>query len=157
MRPFGYRRQSCERAHNWVSLDLDGELSPFERSLLRAHLDQCEPCSVFRADVTALTNELRAAPLEYPERALEVPSRRRAPFRALQVSAAALAVVAVGLGSLVGSLRSREVIPNARLASAAAVDMEGRRMRDAQIARLSAVRASREQAQLSRSPGPQVL
>ena len=153
---FGPRRQSCERAHTWISLDLDGELSPFERSLLGAHLDKCAACCAFRADVAALTNELRAAPVEYPERRVEVPSRRHAPFRALQLSAAALAVVAVGLGSLVGSLRSREVIPNAGGIALVSADMDGRTMKDRQR-RLTAARLSRDQVQQSRSPGPQVF
>jgi anti-sigma factor RsiW len=156
MKPFGLRRQSCERAHSWVSLELDGELSPFERSLLGAHLEQCSGCRTFRADVNALTNELRAAPLEYPERPVLVPERRRSPFRALQVSAAALAVVAVGLGSLIGSLRSRDVIPNGRLA-APSLDFDARKMRDAQKQRFVRF-ANREAVERSAgNPGPQVF
>ena len=88
-----------------MSLELDSELSQFEATLLSAHLAECYECRDFQRDVAGLTLELRAAELERLERPVAVPSRRRRlSLRPLQASAAALAVAAVGLGSLVGSL-----------------------------------------------------
>ena len=95
----------CDRAHEWVSLELDSELSEFEATLLSAHLAECSECREFQRDVAGLTLELRAAELERLERPVSVPSRRRLSLRPLQASAAALAVAAVGLGSLFGSLQ----------------------------------------------------
>ena len=37
----------CERARQWASTEIDGELSSFERVLLHAHLDACPSCSEF--------------------------------------------------------------------------------------------------------------
>ena len=55
-----------------------------------------------------LTRELRAAPLEQPAVDVELPRRRSATVRVLQISAAAAAVVlAAGLGSMGGTLSSR--------------------------------------------------
>ncbi len=88
----------CVRAREHVSLDLDGELSEFERVLLAAHLAQCERCRRFEADVVAVTGRLRAAPLEALPQPVSLPRRRRVfATRSIQ-SAAAAAVLAVGFG-----------------------------------------------------------
>lgn len=104
------RSFECERAAEWISLDLDGELSEFERTLLGAHVAECPDCEAFRADVTAATHELRAAALEEPERAPYVPRRRRRTPVRLAPAAAAVAVVAVGLGSVLGALNAGRLI-----------------------------------------------
>ena len=102
IRPF-----ACERAREWVSLQLDGELSELERTLMRAHLDRCADCQAFSADLSSLTMELRTAPLELLLRPVVVPrSPRRVVVRALRVAApmAAGVAVAFGLGlSIAGS------------------------------------------------------
>lgn len=101
---------ACERAREWASLCLDGELSEFERVLLRAHLDRCASCSSYAGTLTRATDELRRAPL-VPLGAQVVLPRRRGvavPLRAIQVvGAAAMLAAAVGFGALLGSHSSR--------------------------------------------------
>jgi predicted anti-sigma-YlaC factor YlaD len=100
----------CDRTREWAALDLDGELSEFERALMQAHLDRCADCREFAADVVEIAGHLRAAPLEPLPRPVTLPARRRvASFRHVQVAAAAAVVlVAAGLGGLYGSVRSSE-------------------------------------------------
>jgi predicted anti-sigma-YlaC factor YlaD len=93
----------CERARQWVSAELDGRLSEFEQALLDGHLKGCAACSGFRASATGFTHELRAAPLERLEQPISVARvRRRLSFR-IAPAVAALAVMAVGLGSILAS------------------------------------------------------
>jgi len=93
----------CERARQWVSEELDGRLSEFEGVLLQAHLKTCDGCAGFRASALRITNELRSAPLEPLSRQIAVVRmRRRIPLR-IAPAIAALAVGAVGLGSLLTS------------------------------------------------------
>ncbi len=99
--------QLCERAREWASLRLDGELSELEGALLEAHLRRCAECRAFAADVTEMTAALRAAELEPLTAPVVLPRRTRVPVRAFQVSAAAaLVLAAAGLGSLFGILNS---------------------------------------------------
>jgi predicted anti-sigma-YlaC factor YlaD len=96
--------RTCERARNWISLDLDAELSELEGAMLRAHVARCAPCAAYQSEVTALTYRLRLAPLEPLLAPVVLPSRRRSVSRALQVgAAAAVAVVATGIGALLAS------------------------------------------------------
>jgi predicted anti-sigma-YlaC factor YlaD len=97
----------CERARARASLGLDGELSQVEQALLRAHVGRCAVCAEFASDVGALTQELRTTALEGVVVA-GVPTRRRSSrARVLQLgAAAAVVVIAAGLGSLAGSLSS---------------------------------------------------
>jgi predicted anti-sigma-YlaC factor YlaD len=99
----------CERARAQASLWLDGELSQVEQALLRAHVGCCAACAEFASDVDALTQELRTTALERVV-VEAVPARRRTSGRrALQlVVAATVVVIAAGLGSLAGSLSSRD-------------------------------------------------
>lgn len=98
----------CERARAWTSLELDGELSQLERKLLAVHRSRCEPCAAFADKTWAVTNLVRATPLETPERQLPIrpsaaPGRgRRVALRVALV--ATLAVLAAGLGVLAASL-----------------------------------------------------
>jgi predicted anti-sigma-YlaC factor YlaD len=92
----------CERARQWASLELDGELSSFERALLDAHAEGCASCTEFRAEIGSLTGALRAAPQERFEGVVIARVRRRARIR-LAPAAAAMAVAAVGLGSILAS------------------------------------------------------
>ena len=87
----------CRRAHEWVSLRADGELSQFEEVLLDAHVADCEPCRQFVLSVSATTAELRRAPLEPLARPVTLPPRRRALLRPLSAGAAAAAAAAAGL------------------------------------------------------------
>jgi anti-sigma factor RsiW len=47
-----------------VSLELDGELSPYEASLLERHLRRCAACAAFASGAGRSTELLRSAPLE---------------------------------------------------------------------------------------------
>jgi anti-sigma factor RsiW len=98
--------RSCERAREWASLRLDGELSEFEQALLDAHLERCAPCAQYARNVVSATEALRradASPLSAP---IALPLRRRTlPLRAISAGAAAAAIfAAVGLGTLIGSV-----------------------------------------------------
>jgi predicted anti-sigma-YlaC factor YlaD len=99
--------RSCERAREWASLRLDGELSEFEQALFGAHLERCADCARFAGAVGTTTSALREAVLERLSEPVALPlrSRRALPLRAMSVAAAAAAVAAaVGLGTLFGSL-----------------------------------------------------
>jgi predicted anti-sigma-YlaC factor YlaD len=98
----------CERAREWLSLSLDGELSRFERALVDRHLSTCAECASFGAELASFTEQIRLTPLEPLEHPIAVPLRRtRRVFRPTQAAAAALAVVAVGVGTLSSSLRDQ--------------------------------------------------
>jgi predicted anti-sigma-YlaC factor YlaD len=92
----------CERARQWASADVDGELSTFERALLADHLDRCPSCAAFSSDLRGLTIALRAAPSERFEGIVIGRIRRQVRLR-LAPAAAAMAIAAVGLGSLLAS------------------------------------------------------
>jgi anti-sigma factor RsiW len=99
----------CDRAREYASLALDGELSQFEHALLRAHLEQCNGCRSYNGGLVATTERLRNAPLERLERPITLPSRQRVSFRSVQAGlAAALVITAVGLGGLLSSFGSTE-------------------------------------------------
>ena len=109
--------QTCERAREWVSLRLDGELSELESALLEAHLNRCAPCAAFAADVEGATLELRSAPLERLEQPVVLPLRR--PARTVRVvqlgAAAALVAAAAGLGTVFGALGSGNRQPSVQI------------------------------------------
>jgi predicted anti-sigma-YlaC factor YlaD len=101
----------CDRARQWASIELDGELSTFERVLLRAHLAHCPPCRDFREQTSGLTHALRAAPLEQLEQPIQIGRMRRRLRLRVAPAAAAMAVAFVGLGSILATsaVRSSEV------------------------------------------------
>lgn len=102
----------CERAREWLSLSLDGELSRFERALVDRHVGACPECTAFGAELRAFTDAVRTAPLEPLPHAVAIPSRRArtALLRPAQ-AAAALAALAVGVGTLSSSLRNDDARP----------------------------------------------
>jgi predicted anti-sigma-YlaC factor YlaD len=103
------RAMLCDRTREWAALGLDAELSEVETAMMTSHLDRCQECRAFAADVAAITHELRSTPLEPPLRPIELATARRFPMprRHIQVAAAAaLVVLATGLGSLYGTLRA---------------------------------------------------
>ena len=106
MHQFRTRALLCDRSREWAALSVDAELSEFEQALLNAHLERCEGCREFAADVRAIARELRAAQLERPEVPVALPERRRAAsVRGFQVAAAAAAVMAAGVfGGILGLL-----------------------------------------------------
>jgi predicted anti-sigma-YlaC factor YlaD len=102
----------CDRARQWASTEVDGELSSFERVLLHAHLDACPSCSEFSSTISGLTAALREARLAQLERPIVIGRLRRRARLRLAPAVAAMAVAAVGLGSfLATSMRSGSVAP----------------------------------------------
>lgn len=107
----------CDRARQWASTQLDGELSSFERVLLHAHLDACPACKAFSSEIGGLTGALREAPLEQLASPIQIARPRRRLSLRLAPAVAAMAVAAVGLGSLLASsaVRSSSVaVPHAQ-------------------------------------------
>lgn len=98
---------ACERARQWISAEVDGELSRFERVLLSAHTANCSACREFHAATDAFTSALRAAPLEQPDRLIEIGRVRRRLGARLAPAVAAMAVAVVGLGSILASSQLR--------------------------------------------------
>ncbi len=91
------RTTACERAAQWVSLDLDGELSRLETAALARHLRRCESCRASSAEIGAFTSLLRESPPVEPARAIVVPAppwARRKARATLRGGALALAVAA---------------------------------------------------------------
>jgi predicted anti-sigma-YlaC factor YlaD len=102
---------ACDRARQWATADVDGELSKFEHVLLSAHLADCPPCREFHAAIGGFTEMLRAAPPETLERPIEIGRMRRRISVRLAPAVAAMAVTVVGLGSILASsdLRTQSV------------------------------------------------
>jgi predicted anti-sigma-YlaC factor YlaD len=134
MRTTGRR---CDRAREYASLRLDGELSDFESALLDSHLDRCPSCRAFAEDLAGLTSRLRTASLEQPSIVVTLPRRRAVALRGFQAGAAAAAVVSVlGIGSLFGMLQSSATTPAdgaAKLGSTAHERQEFRDLRRAML------------------------
>ena len=130
---------NCDRARHWASADVDGELSTFERVLLANHVARCQSCREFRASVRSLTTVLRATPRERFEVIVIGRVRRRATLR-LAPAVAAMAVAAVGLGSILTSseVRNRSVTTAQPVVSPAvdAIDLKTVRARATQLIRL---------------------
>jgi len=97
---FRLRPQICERAREWASLRLDGELSELERALLDAHTRRCAACEHYVAEIDAITASIRSAELERLPRPVVLPLRRSFAWatRALQAGAATAAVLAITAG-----------------------------------------------------------
>jgi hypothetical protein len=112
--------QTCERAREWASLRLDGELSELETALLDAHLLRCAGCGAFAVEIEGAALQLRTAPLERLEQPLTLPVRRTAgTVRAVQLgAAAALVAAAAGLGTLFGALGSGQQQPALHISNA---------------------------------------
>ena len=98
--------QTCDRAREWSSLRLDGELSELESVLLEAHLKHCNACSAFAVAAEAVALQLRCAAPERLEQPVRLPARRTgSSLRAVQLgAAAALVAAAAGLGTLFGAI-----------------------------------------------------
>jgi anti-sigma factor RsiW len=102
-----FRHGPCERAREWSSLRLDGELSELEEALLDKHLESCAHCEAFDAGLRTSTELLRTAPAARPSVGFHVPAagRRRLPLS--RVFAVAGVLGAAALGSIVGSTLDR--------------------------------------------------
>jgi anti-sigma factor RsiW len=94
---------ACERAAQWISLELDDELSEFERAALARHLESCHECREASAVIMGFTRLIREAPAAACEPSTAAPAlpavrRRRTGVR----RAAFVALLAASLGSLAG-------------------------------------------------------
>jgi predicted anti-sigma-YlaC factor YlaD len=94
----------------WISLDLDGELSQLERVALERHLAGCIRCRAVSNEVGAFTRMLREAPLLQLEHEIAVAAPRRAKVRAARRAAASLAFASVTVAALIGAF----VLPSSR-------------------------------------------
>jgi predicted anti-sigma-YlaC factor YlaD len=150
----------CDRARQWASLELDGELSSFERALLANHVAGCPSCKAFRAEIGGVTTALRAAPYEPFGGIVLGRIRRRAGMR-LAPAAAAMAVAAVGLGSLLASSSFRGS-PVAHFATqsvnATSVDSAAAAIDNMNLSKSKALATRRERTQARIAPrGPRSL
>jgi anti-sigma factor RsiW len=91
----------------WLSLELDGELSAFERRLLSAHLRRCDDCQAYEVGIDAATAILRSEPMEPMERPVRLPPARThlhvVRVAASAAAAAFLAVAVTGMLAITGS------------------------------------------------------
>jgi anti-sigma factor RsiW len=95
---------NCARAREFLSAQLDGELSEPELDRLETHLLVCPDCVAWAEQVRLVTAQLREATLEEPVEALfALPQRRRTSAMA---PVALVAAVAAGLVLVLGSVRS---------------------------------------------------
>jgi len=107
-----WRTSACDRARQWLSLELDGELSQLEQAALARHLAYCAGCRALGAEVAGFTHLIREAPLLELERPVALAAaggtRRRLVRRAAAAAAAAAAVATAVLGgfALTGSAPS---------------------------------------------------
>jgi anti-sigma factor RsiW len=113
MRTMRTTARRCDRAREYASLRLDGELSEFESALLDSHLERCPSCRAFAHDLVAVTGRLREAPLEPVRIPVSLPRRQFGGLRSVQLGAAAAAIMSVvGIGSLFGLLSSSANVTN---------------------------------------------
>ena len=103
MRFVPHKMVLCERAHEWISLRLDGELSELAQKMLESHLARCVQCREFQAEVVTMTRLIRAAPLERPEQDFALPRGIRFGLSARRLAAVAAGAAVVGL-ALAGTL-----------------------------------------------------
>jgi predicted anti-sigma-YlaC factor YlaD len=144
MRTMRSTARGCDRAREYASLRLDGELSDFESALLDSHIERCPSCRAFAEDLVAVTERLRTAPLQRPSIVVTLPQRRFAAVRRIQLSAAAAAVVSVvGIGALFGMLHSSASTPG-RVAKLGSMAQEKREFRDLRRAVLTAPHPERQ-------------
>jgi anti-sigma factor RsiW len=109
------RTTACERAAQWISLELDGELGRLEQAAVAGHLRRCQRCRDWSAATAAFTTLIRDAPALGPERAPVavtppwVRKRRRNAWRGGAIATCLLAAVA---GAMIRFPSSRMDHPN---------------------------------------------
>jgi hypothetical protein len=97
--------RACDRAREWCSFEVDGELSSFEQALLEAHVARCPDCRDFRVGVAAATALVQATPLERPSEPVRIPSARRSRFVVQRVLAPAAVAAAVAVAAITANAR----------------------------------------------------
>src|SRR3954462_14382309 len=106
MRELRAQNRVCDRAREYSSRSLDGELSEFERALLETHLERCDACRAYAVELAEIVTRLRLEPPAAVSHPLSLPSRRGVRPRALQGAAAVAAAAVAATAGLVGSLQS---------------------------------------------------
>src|SRR3954454_15140056 len=106
------RTTPCERAAQWISLDLDGELGRLEQAALVRHLRRCDSCRAASAEIGGFTGLLRSAPPVEPARATVIPSAAWARRRAVGTLRGGVLVLAVA-AAIFASLTALTASPTA--------------------------------------------
>jgi predicted anti-sigma-YlaC factor YlaD len=96
------RTTACERAAQWASLDLDGELSRLEAAALARHLRRCGSCRASSAEIGEFTSLLRDSPRIEPARAIVVPTPAWAKRKARATLRGGALALAVGASIFLG-------------------------------------------------------
>jgi predicted anti-sigma-YlaC factor YlaD len=99
-----WRTSACDRARQWISLELDSELTQLEEAALARHLSLCARCRAVSAEFGAFTQLLREAPLLDLDRPVVVAAPRLARSRAARRAAVSLAFAALAAAAVLGSL-----------------------------------------------------
>jgi predicted anti-sigma-YlaC factor YlaD len=123
----------CDRAREWSSLRLDGELSVLEEELLERHLGVCESCLFFAEGMRTSTSAIREARPEAPTRRTAVPARRRrSAFSVERRRTALVAAAALVVGALAGSFLERpsQSVPPAQSPQVSLLSNDVRQLRD---------------------------
>lgn len=94
--------EPCHWASQRLSLRLDGEISEFEQLRLDEHLRSCADCRARAAELGTITEALRAAELEEPRVAFQLPRRHYVGAYALRAVSATAAVAVMAISGLVG-------------------------------------------------------
>jgi anti-sigma factor RsiW len=114
------RTTACERAAQWISLELDGELEQLERDGLSRHIERCAGCRALELEIGAFTSLLREAPAVARESHVAASGgqrpRRRLVKRVALAGALAATLSAVGAGVF--------VLPSSNAGSVSALDFE---------------------------------
>ena len=102
-----WRRTSpCERATQWISLRLDGELSEIETAALERHLDGCPRCAALASRVGGFTWMLRDQALVEIPRQVVVTAPRSQRARVARRGGAVL-----GFAAAMGAVAALVVLP----------------------------------------------
>jgi predicted anti-sigma-YlaC factor YlaD len=115
------RTTACERAAQWISLDLDGELGRLDQAALARHLRRCDRCRASSTEIGAFTTLLREAPAVEPARRVEVVT----PAWAKRRARATLRGGALALAGLVAAGAAVAVIPHSAGPPSSSIGLEG--------------------------------
>jgi len=97
----------CDRARQWASLRVDGELSELEALMLERHVAGCASCREWQERVEGAAMLIRAVPLETPARRVKLERREGRGFLLRHRLALAAVVAAAALGGLLGAMLDR--------------------------------------------------
>jgi predicted anti-sigma-YlaC factor YlaD len=134
----------CDRVRSQVSLELDRELSEFERLMVARHLEGCAGCRSFRDRAVEIAHEMRSAPFERFERRVVLPRIHRGRLRVARDVAVRASAMAAGLLMVLGlGLGERGVLDSGQSKQVRAAYLDSpntemkliRELRDYRIAR----------------------